>query len=607
MKTYRTPPRTKSLLLLLCLLPLPTSSQHTISYIESSTGLNNPELEAGRTELELADVNGDGHLDILSVGDHGSPFVNTQEHGVMVWLGDGNGNWSVVQYGNFGYGGIAVGDVNNDGLMDVGYGVHHNYSGVDLGDQLLEVALGDGSGTFWTAWDNGLASNGEDWGMFGTDFADVDNDGDLDVASNSFGFGAGIHVYLNEGDGSWTQSFGFIGGNSTDDIVFGDVNNDGFADFAAAHQNGTVYINDGTGDFTQSDGNLPSGGNLGRRGPDLGDIDNDGLDELSFANSNGGVSVWRWSEGNVWTSVSTGLPATGGYDVTQLADMDVDGWTDLVAFGSRLVTVWLGDGAGNWQQAGQISLPTPGDYSAFRIEGDADHNGYPDIALVDEEGSGFNYQNHLRFFEENSPADSLSIIAQFPGPGRQLHAGSTRIVKWLSEVPAQDSSLVDLHLSVHDTLGPWLQVAAGIPNNGQFQWRVPDTVATSDSCRLRYTLHTPGDSISAITPALFTIRGLPVAVSETDNEIPTRLELFHNYPNPFNGMTDIRFRMTEGGAASLRIYDLLGRTVATIVDERLAPGTYAKQWNADGMASGVYLARLTAGRFSATRKMVITK
>ncbi|MEN9979835.1 MAG: VCBS repeat-containing protein, partial [candidate division WOR-3 bacterium] len=116
-----------------------------LNYAECSNGFQNPALEGGRTELEFADVNNDGNIDILSIGDHGSPYINTQEHGVMVWFGDGRGNWNVYQYGNFGYGGIAVGDVNGDGLLDVGYGMHHNYSGEDLGDDMLEVALGDGT------------------------------------------------------------------------------------------------------------------------------------------------------------------------------------------------------------------------------------------------------------------------------------------------------------------------------------------------------------------------------------------------------------------------------------------------------------------------------
>jgi hypothetical protein len=117
----------------------------------------------------------------------------------MVYFGDGDGSWSIHMEGDFA-GGIAVGDVNNDGLLD-GLRMHHDYSEHRPGDQLLEVALGDGTGRS-DSWDNGLAANGESWGMFATDFADIDADGDLDVASNSFGCCNGVHVYRNDGDGT---------------------------------------------------------------------------------------------------------------------------------------------------------------------------------------------------------------------------------------------------------------------------------------------------------------------------------------------------------------------------------------------------------------------
>jgi hypothetical protein len=584
-----------------------TFAQYIPSYVESSNGLNDPFLESGRTELEIADVNGDGHLDIISVGDHGSPYINTVEHGVMVWFGDGAGNWSVFQYGNFGYGGVAIGDVNNDGNLDVGYGIHHNYSGEDLGDQILEVALGDGTGRFWTAWDNGLANNGETWGMFCTDFADIDNDGDLDIGANSFGSGAGVHFYLNQGDGSWIQSFGFLDGNSTMDFVFGDVNNDGFPDAAVAHQYGTVYINDGTGNFIMSDGNLPASTTLGRRGPDLGDIDNDGMDELSFANSDGGVEVWKWSEENFWTSISNNLPSTEVYDVTQLYDMNMDGNVDVIAFGEAVVTIWLGDGAANWNQASQINLVSTADFEAFRIEGDADHNGYPDIALVSEEGSWPSDRNHLRFFKEDSPADSLSISSIYPGPYRRWKINSVQTIKWISEIHSGDSSWVKLEVSINDTLGPWQLINSNIPNNGHHQIVVPGWMASEQICRLRYTVYSQSDSASSITPQGFYIIGEPVDAENDEAQLPQTISLFQNYPNPFNPATIIKYQIPELSFVILKVYDVLGSEVATLANEEKPTGEYNVEFDATGLTSGIYFYELKVGSFVETKKMVLIK
>lgn len=482
-----------------------------VQYVESSTGLEVPTMEQGQTEIEFGDVNGDGHPDLVSISDHGSPFVNSGEHGIMVWFGDGSGRWSLFQNGYFGYGGIALGDVNGDGLMDVGYGMHHNYSNTDFGNQILEVALGDGTGRNWTPWDDGLATNGETWGMFGCDFADVDNDGDLDLGSISFGCCAGVHVYLNKGDGTWTQSFGFVGGNSTMQFVFGDVNGDGFADFACGHQSGTVYLGDGRGGFRLGDGNLPPAGSSGRLGLSLGDVNRDGRDDLAFVSSSGALQVWSWVAEGSWQNLSGNLP-TSGFLATHIADMDLDGNGDLVAFALGSIRVFRGDGRGNWSLIATLTTPTACGYAAFRAGVDADHNGFPDIVQIAEENcrpfvGGI---NRPRFFKESSVPPSPWVYPKYPRGGEKWVAGSVRFIEWHAAVPpGAGPARMTLEFSTNGAGGPWSLVVRDAPSNGRYQWRIPASTPGSDNCFLRYTLSTAFGTAIALTPAPFTILAAP--------------------------------------------------------------------------------------------------
>jgi hypothetical protein len=147
-----------------------------LNYTLVTNGLTD-QYESGQCEFKLGDIDRDGDIDIISVGDHMSPLISS-EHGIMVFKNNGDGTfWTKTMLGNFGYGGVALGDVNNDGNMDVAYGIHHNYNSTDFGDQVLEVVLGDGTGNSWTPYDDNLGMQGQNWGMFGCDFADINNDG----------------------------------------------------------------------------------------------------------------------------------------------------------------------------------------------------------------------------------------------------------------------------------------------------------------------------------------------------------------------------------------------------------------------------------------------
>ena len=89
--------------------------------------------------------------------------------------------------------------------------------------------------------------------------------------------------------------------------------------------------------------------------------------------------------------------------------------------------------------------------------------------------------------------------------------------------------------------------------------------------------------------------------------LPDEFGLAQGYPNPFNPSTSIRYSSPRSVFVSLKIYDLLGGQVATLVDERKELGSYTVAWNASGMPAGVYFYRLTAGTFSQTKKLLLIR
>jgi len=83
--------------------------------------------------------------------------------------------------------------------------------------------------------------------------------------------------------------------------------------------------------------------------------------------------------------------------------------------------------------------------------------------------------------------------------------------------------------------------------------------------------------------------------------------LFQNYPNPFNPTTTITYSMPTSGFVTLKIYNLLGSEIATLVNEEKNYGTYKVNWNAQNIPSGVYFSKITAGEYSKVIKMILLK
>lgn len=97
-----------------------------------------------------------------------------------------------------------------------------------------------------------------------------------------------------------------------------------------------------------------------------------------------------------------------------------------------------------------------------------------------------------------------------------------------------------------------------------------------------------------------------VSVDE-ETKLPSRFALLQNYSNPFNPSTTLSFSIRHSTFVILRVYDVLGREVATLVNEPKGPGAYEVGWDASGVAGGIYFYRLQAGSFAAVKKMVVLK
>lgn len=105
----------------------------------------------------------------------------------------------------------------------------------------------------------------------------------------------------------------------------------------------------------------------------------------------------------------------------------------------------------------------------------------------------------------------------------------------------------------------------------------------------------------------------PIGIQPVSSEVPKSFSLLQNYPNPFNPSTNIKFNIPalEGNgrdhSVQLKIYDMLGKEVSTLVNESLKPGSYEVQWNASAFPSGIYFYRLITEGYTQTNKMILVK
>jgi len=335
----------------------------------------------------LADVNGDGFLDLAAIPRLGK--------GPRLWLGHGNGTWTESSTGltpgmaSCG-GGISVADLNRDGFPDLAVADHC---------QGIFVYLGDGTGQ-WRMVTKSLhrtattGSVAEDFvGSEDLDVGDVNGDGYLDIVAIAQDQG-GISLYLGDGSGSnWTlqtestlPSEGW--GNR---ISLRDVNQDRRLDVVASASEGPrVWLGDGTGNWTQSSKGLPSPMTQGLfSGITVGDVNGDGRTDIAVANWIDGPEVFLQQADGSWKDTPDVFPEMqGGAVGVALGDINQDGSLDLLVSGRLThevgyvygLFVLQGDGRGGWRYLRGTKLPDTGLSTHWGVTmGDVNGDGVLDL------------------------------------------------------------------------------------------------------------------------------------------------------------------------------------------------------------------------------------
>jgi hypothetical protein len=191
-----------------------------------------------------------------------------------------------------------------------------------------------------------------------------------------------------------------------------------------------------------------------------------------------------------------------------------------------------------------------------------------------------------------------------------LGNGSANIEFYIGHSTAWLSNAT-IHLKIStDNGASWTNLWTA-QNDGQpWMWRQKniDISAYANKSNLKLAWQYVGNDGDVAALDAVKLMGYQTDIEELiDATLPSDFNLYQNYPNPFNPETKIRFDLPKSTFVTLKIYDVLGSEIRTIVNEELRPGKYETSFNASLLASGMYIYQLTAGEYTASKKLVFIK
>jgi hypothetical protein len=490
------------------------------------------------------DNDGDPDLFVTNLGSHYNSFFENSGEGTFTKV-----IGSIITQENPTSTSASWGDYNNDGNLDLvvaNYG--KNFLFRKEGAAFTKITQGpiatDETTSYLTLW------------------GDYNNDGyiDLFVANSSDNGPLLNNLYKNNGDGSFLSIQGDPVVTDNTEMGYGgswgDYDNDGFLDLFVSNisyqtaGNNFLYNNNGDGSFTRiTQGNIVNDGGYSF-GSSWGDYDNDGDLDLAVANfdvGSGGVNFLYSNNGDgTFTRLTSEEIATDNFSSVGLAwgDYDRDGDLDLMVANS-----------GNDDE----------DNVLYRNNGNS--NNWLNIKLIGT--------------QSNKSAIAAKVKAKAVIDGEPVW--QLREVSGLTGYCSQNS------LNVHFGLGDAAEIDSLIIDWPSGLIQIFENVDVSNFISIE--------------------EGEVLGIDDNSNNVqsPQSFNLFQNYPNPFNPNTIIEYSIPHAGYVRMKVYDVLGNEIVTLVNEEKPAGEYRVEFVGSGLPSGVYFYDFRAGEFIIVIKMVLLK
>ncbi|MBT8380031.1 MAG: T9SS type A sorting domain-containing protein, partial [Ignavibacteria bacterium] len=411
---------------------------------------------------------------------------------------------------------------------------------------------------------------------------------------------ADIRVFMNDQQGGYDDFTIFtINSGSRPSTNEGfDYNLDGLMDFTVGNSTNnkvTVFMGDGTGSFSNIQNHTAD---IGVRGLVILDANGDGFPDIVTANRDAdNASILINSKDGTFSPPINFEGKGNGETAAATSDVNGDGKMDLFlgAIYSDEVMLWLGNGNGSFTFSDKVSV---GNGPWMVGSGDVNNDGIPDVVCANSSGSNFSVILC-------DSAGNLSLPTNYS-------VGSFPIAIDLGDVDGD----LDLDIVTSNFTGANFTL---YENNGEgvFINRNDLPANQAGSCAVFHDRDNDGDmdmtGIDELQDLLILFTNDPTAGVNLSEDSPEKFILFQNFPNPFNPTTNIKFTIpitlsgVEGSLVVLKVYDVLGNEIITLVNEEKQPGTYELDFNARGLPNGMYFYTLKVGSFSETKKMVLLK